>query len=66
MFYSLRLLETLKVIITLNSQLSSLNSQLPILNSQFSIKKTSLCKVQSNFAERSFCITTVYRRCFRR
>ena len=34
MYYSLRLLEILKVIITLNSQLSTLNSQLSTFNFQ--------------------------------
>ena len=36
MYYSLRLLEILKVIITLNSQLSILNSQFSTLNFQLS------------------------------
>lgn len=60
MFYSLRLLETLKVIITLNSKFSILNLK------RLSIKKPPLYKAQSSFVERRFCITTVCRRCCRR
>ena len=50
MFYNLCLLEALKVIITLNSQLSILNSQFSTFNSQLSTETTLNFQLSTSYS----------------